>query len=97
MKFKLIYINNRNLLFGIIALSINLALNLFVSPFIVRNLGVEANGYITLANNFVSYASLISVALNSMANRFITLEFVSKNYERANLYYSNVTIGNCII
>lgn len=97
MKYKLIYLNSRNLLFGIIALLINLALNLFISPFIVRNLGVEANGYITLANNFVSYASLIAVALNSMANRFITLEFVNKNYEKANLYYSNVTIGNCII
>ncbi|HEX3026780.1 MAG TPA: hypothetical protein VHR42_06090, partial [Clostridia bacterium] len=58
-----------NLFSGILALMISLAVNFFLSPFIVRHLGEEANGFMQLANNFVTYASLLTLAFNSMASR----------------------------
>lgn len=58
---------------------------------------MEANGFVTLANNFVTYANLIVTALNSMAARFITIEYVRKDYKKANLYYNSVFWGNLII
>ncbi len=58
---------------------------------------MEANGFVTLANNFVTYANLIVTALNSMAARFITVEYVKKNYKKANLYYNSVFWGNLIV
>ena len=75
----------------------NLVISFFLSPFIVKNIGVEANGFVTLANNFVTYANLIVGALNSMAARFITVAYVQKDYKKANLYYNSVFWGNLII
>lgn len=85
-----------NLLSGIMVFVINLIISFFLSPYIVKNLGVEANGFISLANTFITYATLVTVALNSMAGRFITIAIHKNNYEEANKYYNAVFGGNLI-
>lgn len=86
-----------NLICSISVLITNVIISFFLSPYIVKHIGVEANGFVTLANNFVTYANLIATALNSMAARFITVEYVKKNYKKANLYYNSVFWGNLIV
>ena len=76
---------------------VNLIINFFLSPYIVKELGVEANGYVTLAYNFVSYASLATIALNSMAGRFITVNVYQDDMQAANKYYTAVTLGNFLL
>ena len=86
-----------NVVSSLMVLVTNIIIGFWLSPFIVENIGVEANGFVTLANNFVTYANLIVNALNSMAARFITMEYVKKNYKKANAYYNSVFWGNLII
>ncbi len=86
-----------NVVCSLMVLVTNAIISFWLSPYIVSNIGVEANGFVTLANNFVTYAQLIVTALNSMAARFISIEYVKKNYKRANLYYNSVFWGNLII
>ena len=83
-----------NLISSIVVFGVNLIINFCLSPYIVKSLGVEANGFVTLANNFVSYASLATLALNSMAGRFITIKVHQNDIEGANRYYTTVTLGN---
>ena len=73
---------------------VTFGISFVLSPYIVKKVGVEANGFVTLANNFVSYASLITIALNALAGRFITIKVYEKNYEGANKYFSSVFIAN---
>lgn len=86
-----------NVLSSLAVLISNVVIALLLSPYIVKTIGVEANGFVTLANNIVTYANLIVTALNSMAARFITVEYVKKDYKKANLYYNSVFWGNLII
>ncbi len=86
-----------NLISSIAVLLTNLIVNFWLSPFIIRTIGIEANGFVSLANNFISYASLIVIALNGMAGRFIAIEYVKEDYKKANLYYNSVFWGNWII
>jgi O-antigen/teichoic acid export membrane protein len=86
-----------NLASNLIFFALSLVIGFFFSPYIVRSLGVEANGFITLANDFVSYASLFSAALNSMAGRFISISFHSGKMSEANKYYSVVMLGNSVL
>ncbi len=86
-----------NLICSIAVLVCNTAINFWLSPFIVESVGVEANGFVSLASNFVMYAQLIVTALNSMASRFIALAYVKQDYEKANLYYNSVFWGKLII
>lgn len=86
-----------NVICSICSLGTSLVISFFLSPFIVQNIGIEANGFVTLASNFIVYAQLIVTALNSMAGRFITIAYVQKDYKKANLYYNSVFWGNLII
>ncbi len=85
-----------NSITSMVAFISNLAINFFLSPYIVRKLGVEANGFIMLANNFVNYAGLASIALNSMSGRFITLNIYREDMEEAGRYYSTITVANSV-
>jgi len=74
-----------------------MGINFFLSPFIIENLGNESYAFVKLSNDFIGYISLISVALNSMASRFIAISYMRDDKDEANLYYSSVFYANLII
>ncbi|MEA4969579.1 MAG: lipopolysaccharide biosynthesis protein [Candidatus Pelethousia sp.] len=79
------------------AFVLNVAVGFFISPYIVRTLGVEANGYIQLANNIISYVSIITVAINSMSGRFITIAIATDETDKAVGYYTSVFWANVVL
>jgi len=86
-----------NLFAQIFAFVVGFAINFFLTPFIIQKLGTEAYGFIGLASNFVSYTSLITIALNSMAARFITVSFHKGDIETAKKYFSSVYYSNLFL
>lgn len=86
-----------NLISQIVVFIVNLGVGFFLSPFIVKTIGVEANGFVTLGNNFTSYASLLATALNSMASRFVTISYVKGDNKTANEYFSSVFYANIFL
>lgn len=83
-----------NLISQVTAFVISFCISFFLTPFIIENIGIEANGFVTLASNFVDYAHLFIVAINSMAGRFITIKIHQKNVEDANKYFTSVVFAN---
>lgn len=86
-----------NLVANIISYSSTIIVAFFLTPYLVEELGKEAYSYYPLANNFVQYMSIITVALNSMASRFITIEITKKNMNKANIYFSSIFYSNLIL
>lgn len=86
-----------NIITSVGVMVVNLFISFWLSPYIIRTIGVEANGFVALANNFVTYANLIVTALNAMAARFITIAYIQQDYKKANMYYNSVFWGNLII
>lgn len=83
-----------NLFTGVIAMVIQLGVHFVLSPYIVNNIGEAANGFTQLANNFVSYATLLTLAFNSMASRFIAVNYHKGDKDKVNAYYTAVIICN---
>lgn len=86
-----------NLVASFITYIITFGISFFLSPYIVKTIGVEAYGFVSLANNFISYASLITIALDALAGRFITIKLRNKDYEGANRYFTSVFFGNAFM
>lgn len=93
---------NRQLVINIsavlFALFVSMGINFFLSPYVVRTVGVEAYGFVQLGNNIISYLSILAIALNSMSSRFISIEYFKGNKKSANEYftstfYSNIFLG----
>lgn len=81
----------------VLVLVINTVINFFLSRYVVDYIGESAYGFISLANNFISYATIFTTAINSMASRFITLNIHQKKIKTANRFFSSVLIANIII
>ncbi len=86
-----------NILAALATFFVQLVISFWLSPFVVSRLGEEAFGFINLSNNFVAYASLLAVALNSMANRYISIEYNSGKSQEAREYFYSVFIANCFL
>lgn len=85
-----------NMIASLICFVINMGINFFLSPYIIKNIGTEAYGFVSLANNFVNYATIITIALNSMAERYITIALHKNKKEEANKYFTSVLVANII-
>lgn len=86
-----------NLVASVMVFAVQIVINFWLSPFVIARLGEEAYGFITLANNFTQYVTLITVAINSMASRFISLEYNKGNKDGATQYFSSVFWINVIL
>lgn len=72
-------------------------INFFLSPFIVGSLGTAAYGFVGLSSNIIGYTGLVTIALNSMAGRFITIKYTQGDFEGANKYFASVFYSNLVL
>lgn len=72
-------------------------INFFLSPYLVETFGEETFGFFNLGNQFVTYAGIITCALNSMAGRFITIAINQNQDTLSKKYFSSVLICNIAI
>lgn len=86
-----------NMAASLISCLVSLAISFFISPTIINRLGFEAQSFMTMANNFVSYASIVAMALNSMAGRFITVKIHQGDKKGANEYFNSIMYANIMI
>lgn len=86
-----------NILFTLLSFIITTGINFFLTPYITKNIGTEAYAFVSLANNFVNYASIVTLAINSMASRFIAISYHKNNIVDANKYFNSVVITNLFL
>ncbi len=82
---------------NIFAMVVSLGVSFLLTPFLINHLGKDAYSFFPLANNFIGYMNIISIALNSMASRFITISLASGKKEESKGYFSTVFYSNMIL
>ena len=58
-----------NLIASLVNFVVNMGIGFAITPFIVSRVGAEAYGFTGLANTMVGYATLFTIALNSVAGQ----------------------------
>lgn len=86
-----------NLFVKIISMGISFFVTMVTTNIIVLKIGNEIYGYSQMSNDFVNYATIISVALNSMASRYITISYYNEDIESVNKYFNTVLFSNIIL
>ncbi len=86
-----------NLIAKIISYATTMLISFFLTPYLVEKIGKEAYSFYPLANNFVNYMSVITIALNSMASRFITITLTKGDKRKANEYFVSIFYANLIM
>lgn len=86
-----------NVAAGLVAFVIQIGINFFLSKYIVENVGAEANGFIKVSDTFLACFSIVTIAMNSMASRFISISYFRGNPEEADEYFNSVFFSNVIL
>ena len=83
---------------SLIQFTINIGIGFCLSPFVVsKSRCRKPYGYVGLANNIISYVSLLTIALDSVAGRFITIAYHQGEKEKAERYFSSTFMADCLI
>lgn len=77
-------------------LVIQFGINFFLTSYLVRTVGSTTFGFWGLANSIVNYALIITTALNSMAARYIGIDYHRGNMRQASGYYSSVFVADLL-
>lgn len=86
-----------NMLANTISYSSNLIISFIITPFLIDSLGKDIYSFYPIANNIVTYLSILTGALNTIASRFFTVELVRGDEKEAKKYFSSVLASNVII
>ena len=86
-----------NTFFVIASFAVNFLVGFFMSPYLVSRLGVASYGFISLASNIFAITGLLTVALNSMAARFLTVAVHRNDLEDANIQFNTVFFANLFL
>jgi O-antigen/teichoic acid export membrane protein len=84
-------------LFSIIAVALNYLISLELTRYITANISTEAYGFVSLAKTVSGYVSIFSIALNSFATRFISVEYHKENHKKANAYYNSIFVADMVL
>ena len=85
-----------NIIAQVISFALNLGINFFLTPYVVKYLGKEVYGFVSLAYSFTNYANIAVVSINGLLSRYVTINIKQGKYENANRYFASVTIINII-
>ncbi|MCK6132440.1 lipopolysaccharide biosynthesis protein [Bifidobacterium dentium] len=86
-----------NLTASLVNFVVNMGIGFAITPFIVGRVGAEAYGFTGLANTMVGYATLFTIALNSVAGRFITVAYHQGDKRKADAYFSSALAANLVM
>lgn len=86
-----------NFIASIVSTIINYGISFLFTPYLVKSAGSEAYGFVSLANNIVNYASIVTIALSSVSGRFITIKIHQNKEEEAEMYFNSVLWSNIFL
>lgn len=95
------YFNNKqigiNLLSNICSYTANIVISFVLTPFLINTLGKETYSFYPIANNIITYLSVITVSMNTIASRFITVNISRNRIDEASKYFSSILLSNIVM
>ncbi len=79
------------------AYAVNYGILLVLTPYITETVGAEAYGFVSLAKQFATYATVVTMALNTFAVRYISVAYHKGDNQQAEVYASSVFWGDLIL
>lgn len=86
----------KNVSLQLISFAISAIASFIVTPILVRYVGQSLYGFVDLANTFSNYILIITSAFNTLLGRYVSLNYLKKEYNSAISYYSSITILNIV-
>ncbi|QHZ45515.1 MATE family efflux transporter [Bacillus sp. NSP9.1] len=71
--------------------------SMWLTPFVIKNLGVEAFGFVNLTQNMINYFSIITVALSAVVVRFFSIHAHRGALAEARGYMNTYIVSSLVL
>lgn len=84
---------SKNLLANVSYFALNVAMNLFLVPFLISSLGIASYALVPLATTMTNYVNLVVQSLNTSVSRYLTIDLQQKEFRKANITFNTALFG----
>ena len=75
----------------------NMLVGLWFTPYMIHHLGTASYGLIPLVTQITGYMTVLTIALNSVVGRFVTIAFEQHDDEEANRFFNTALFANVFL
>ena len=86
-----------NSIWAVIAQVVGSGITFIAAPIISQKVGIEAYGYVSLAQNILMYIGTIVIAFNYFSERNITVSYHRREIESAKSFFSSILVADAAI
>lgn len=86
-----------NMIANLVAFCVQFGINFFLTPYLIKQIGSEAYGFVTLSFNIAGFANIITAAFDSMVARFVLMEDAKGNDDAAAKYFNTALITDTVL
>lgn len=87
----------KNFMTNMLSLCANLIVGIFYTPYLVKNIGIVAYGFIPLSLLLNQYINILANSLTRAITRFFSIEYKRNNFKKASVYLSSSIIFAIIL
>ena len=77
--------------------TVNIVAGFIFVPYLLKTVGTEAYGFYPLSKNIISFSTLITTIITSFLSKFITVEYLDKNFKKLNVFFNSSLYGNIAV
>lgn len=82
-----------NIFSNILAVLSNSLVGIWMTPFLIKHLGVAVFGMVPLVSSISSYLSIFNLTISGAVGRFVALNLEKKENEKSNIYFNSSVFG----
>jgi membrane protein EpsK len=86
-----------NVFTNILAVFVGAAVNIWLTPYLIRKLGLEVYGMIPLVISFIAYLNLFTMSISSSVSRYVAICTGRGETEKGNRYLSSAMVALLVL
>lgn len=91
----------KNIVYNLLTFLITVIIGIWLPPFLIKRLGIEAYGLIPIAMSITSFMMLITISINGTLSRFLSIDFEDSNeaasQTMSTAFYAILVFTICLI
>jgi membrane protein EpsK len=68
---------------------VNALVHIWLTPYLIRNLGLKVYGIIPLVVSFIAYFNLFTMSISNAVTRFVSIHLSKEEIEQSNVYFNS--------
>lgn len=82
---------------NILSVGVNILLGIWLTPYLIRNLGIEVYGMIPLVVSFIQYFHIFTLSISGAVSRFVCIYLNRDEFEQGNIYFNSALFSLIVL